>query len=153
MTTKELIELLEQTFDGNPWYGNSVIKNLEKIQDCDPNNSFKKGNSIGQILEHMIAWRIFTIEKLKGNSEYLVEMNSKDDWNKEGNYSDTDCQRLIDKLKETQKELISLIKKKSSDAWLSEKVPGSKYHFHYLLNGIIQHDIYHVGQIAILARN
>ena len=38
------------------------------------------------------------------------------------------------------------------DQKLKEKVGGRNYDFFYLLHGIIHHDVYHLGQIAILKK-
>lgn len=37
-----------------------------------------------------------------------------------------------------------------ADARLQEIVPGGEYDFYYLFHGIVQHSLYHGGQIAIL---
>ncbi len=36
------------------------------------------------------------------------------------------------------------------DGFLSEEAADRKYNFRHLLHGLIQHDIYHQGQIAFL---
>jgi hypothetical protein len=38
------------------------------------------------------------------------------------------------------------------DARLSEIVPGREYDFYHLFHGVVQHSLYHAGQIAILKR-
>jgi hypothetical protein len=38
------------------------------------------------------------------------------------------------------------------DARLRETVPGRKYDFYFLFHGIVQHIIYHSGQIAVLRK-
>ncbi len=38
------------------------------------------------------------------------------------------------------------------DARLKETVPGREYDFYYLFHGIVQHSLYHGGQIAMLKR-
>jgi hypothetical protein len=38
------------------------------------------------------------------------------------------------------------------DELLQQTVPGRKYNFRKLLNGIVQHDIYHLGQIAYIQK-
>jgi hypothetical protein len=35
---------------------------------------------------------------------------------------------------------------------LNELIPGERYTFYYLLHGVIQHNLYHAGQIAILKK-
>jgi hypothetical protein len=39
-----------------------------------------------------------------------------------------------------------------SDDRLSDTVPGRDYDFYYLFHGIVQHSLYHAGQIAMLKK-
>ena len=41
---------------------------------------------------------------------------------------------------------------KFGDARLSEIVPGRQYDFYYLFHGIVQHSLYHAGQIGLLKK-
>ena len=38
------------------------------------------------------------------------------------------------------------------DAGLHEKVPGRNYNFYFLFHGVVQHSLYHAGQIALLKK-
>lgn len=38
------------------------------------------------------------------------------------------------------------------DARLSETVPGRAFDFYFLLHGVVQHSLYHAGQIALLKK-
>jgi hypothetical protein len=38
------------------------------------------------------------------------------------------------------------------DDRLPEKAPGRDYDFYYLFHGIVQHSLYHAGQIALLKK-
>ena len=38
------------------------------------------------------------------------------------------------------------------DSQLKETVPGRSYDFYYLFHGIVQHGLYHGGQMAILRK-
>ena len=38
------------------------------------------------------------------------------------------------------------------EAKLTDTVPGRSYDFYYLFHGIVQHSLYHGGQIAILKK-
>lgn len=40
----------------------------------------------------------------------------------------------------------------STDATLQNIVPGHDYDFYHLLHGIVQHSLYHTGQIALLKK-
>jgi len=39
------------------------------------------------------------------------------------------------------------------DARLRDRVPGKKYDFCFMLHGVVQHELYHAGQIAILKKS
>jgi uncharacterized damage-inducible protein DinB len=43
--------------------------------------------------------------------------------------------------------------KKIDDAKLEETVRGTRYSNYILLHGVIQHDLYHAGQIALLKKS
>ncbi len=49
------------------------------------------------------------------------------------------------------KELAAAVEK-FGDERLGETVPGRNYAFYNLFHGIVQHSIYHGGQIAILKK-
>ena len=51
--------------------------------------------------------------------------------------------------KAIHKKIINLLKKRD-DAFLHEIVDYRKYDFRFLINGMIEHNIYHLGQIAYL---
>ena len=52
----------------------------------------------------------------------------------------------------SQEELITELEKRQEDEFLDEIVPGRAYDYYTMLHGIIQHDLYHCGQIAILKK-
>lgn len=56
---------------------------------------------------------------------------------------------LLKLLKKTQGALVDALENLQSEN-LTEGVPGSIYNKDYLIRGIIQHDVYHLGQIAVL---
>jgi len=39
-----------------------------------------------------------------------------------------------------------------NESQLDETVPGASYSFYNMLHGLVQHDLYHAGQIAILKK-
>ncbi len=147
MTSKELISRLDNVFQGSPWYGNALLKTVSQIEM--PNTRQGEGKSIGQILEHIVQWRCFAIEKLQQNKDFDIEINSKQDWNKGKEYTMSEFFILVEQLKNSQEEMKNLLTDKSEE-WLNGTVPGREYSFAYLIEGIIQHDIYHLGQIGLL---
>ena len=147
---KRLTNLLEQTFNGNPWFGDSIMDKLRSIDfelanQVPPNGS----KSAAMLVQHIINWRVFAIEKLSGNDQFNIEMNSQEDWPDVSIHSNEDWETLLIELKNTQKELLNLLGS-LSDKDLNRQVSGREYDMQYLIEGIIQHDIYHLGQIGVI---
>jgi hypothetical protein len=54
-------------------------------------------------------------------------------------------QRLFENAEQLARNIESV-----TDTRLTDVVPGREYDFYYLLHGIVQHSLYHAGQIAML---
>jgi hypothetical protein len=49
-------------------------------------------------------------------------------------------------------ERLALAIESFGDTRLEDIVPGRRYDFYHLLHGVVQHSLYHGGQIAMLKR-
>jgi uncharacterized damage-inducible protein DinB len=146
---KSIIQNLEESFDGKPWYGVSVMEKLNSIPWQTVNEEFYGTKSIAVLVQHIINWRVFVLKKLQGDSDYEIEMDSANDWTAIQINSKNEWLLLKVKLQETQDNLTKILSQRT-DAILEKQVPGKGYKFLPILNSISQHDIYHLGQIAML---
>jgi uncharacterized damage-inducible protein DinB len=141
-----IVRLLEKTFDKQPWYGDSILKILSQIDSETAAAKHGSAHTIIELVLHMASWRQFAIQRLKGNAAF--------DITDETNFPiPTTFEKAIHELKESQQELVQAIIEFPIEK-LNELVPSSrfKYTYYTLLHGIIQHDTYHLGQIALLQR-
>lgn len=146
-----LIESLNNTFQGNPWYGDSLMHQLKYIDIQLVNKTLKNSkNSIAILIQHLINWRIFAIEKLNKNEAFDIEMNSKDDWKIITIKTQDEWDALLNELIATQNQIIDILKHQKSDTFLAQKTRGKTYTLEFLVEGVIQHDLYHLGQIGLL---
>jgi uncharacterized damage-inducible protein DinB len=147
--TNRIIKALEGNIYGKPWFGNNLQQQLEGI-DSKKATIIPIGlnHSIAEILTHMMAWRQFVIEKLNGNVEYEV-WETDLDWVKISNLDIVGWDNILTQLADNQAILIETINKKAEEL-LDVKVDSRQYNFRLMLNGIIHHDIYHIGQISII---
>jgi len=149
--TNKIIRSLSEVFEGASWYGESVMRKLENVpyligyKTCNFDS-----HSVAQIMGHLIAWKTFAVEKLKSNRDFDIEIDSEDDWPKIEVHSPQEWEELKRKLVSAQSRIYEVLIAKKDDTFLSEKVSGKNYNFGYMLNGIIQHDIYHLGQIGLI---
>ena len=133
-----LKERLQTCFEGKPWYGRNMTSILDKYAPLSEQSK--------KILKHMIVWRTFVNAALNG-IDYSIELNSAADW-PESSISEDD---LRNELNDIQNELLESISNFENDRW-REKLPDGKYSFVEIVHGVIDHDLYHIGQIAILQK-
>lgn len=140
---QKIVKLLERSFDQQPWYGPSVMETLKGISADIANNRLPHSHSIIEIVLHMTAWRNFVTQQLKGNS---IELSDQENFP-----NPTTWEEALAGLNKSQSALLAALKAFPEEC-LNDKVPSREYRFHFMLNGIIQHDSYHTGQIALLKK-
>lgn len=140
---------LIETYNGDPWYGRSILSILNEVTAASAWNArSSKDHTNIILLRHMINWRQFTISRFENAALKNTEYFDTNNWQSILNCQEKDWLTALDDLASSQKELLEMISLKTDD-FLDGQVPGRSYNFSYLLLGIIQHDIYHIGQIMV----
>lgn len=147
----DIITTLHSILQGEPWYGQPAMKILQGV---DPKHVYKRPNdnshSLIELLYHMVTWAEFTLKRLQRDEEKDMAAFEKLDW-REIDLQEHTWEKGLAQFKVTHDLIIELLGTKD-DEFLFEKVDYREYNFHFLLHGIIQHDIYHIGQIAYLKK-
>jgi uncharacterized damage-inducible protein DinB len=141
-----IARLLEKTFDKQPWYGCSITEILSRVNEQTASANHGQPHTITQLVLHMATWRKFATHRLLGDTEFDVT--------DEANFpTPTTWADAVNTLHQSQEELVKAVKQFPVDR-LNELVPSKrqKYTFYTLLHGIIQHDVYHLGQIALIQK-
>lgn len=151
MKIKDFIDESNELYNGEPWFGVSIVASLQNVNleswNLKPKNT---SNSIASIVCHMIDWRSFVIEKLKENTIFDIALNTKEDWRKNVLVTtEEEKNEILLELEASQEELVKLIQEKKA-SWFIEKTVGKEYTNSYMLHGILQHDAYHLGQINLI---
>jgi uncharacterized damage-inducible protein DinB len=144
-----IINNLQDVNIGKPWFGRAVYEILDEVDEkkvsIKPNNS---EHSLLELLYHMITWAGFTLKRIEKDKINDLAAAEELDWRIINPKLHT-WKKGLAEFKAIHKKIIALLKKKE-DSFLQEKVDYRKYDFEFLLNGLIQHNIYHLGQIAYL---
>jgi hypothetical protein len=147
---EQLLADLENVFSGQPWFGNSVLRILESVS---PQQAITPvaGRRIYTLVLHMLAWRDYALRQLLGEADFDIETDSVVDWPPYGNETAAAWSRAIASLKDNQQKLVTTLRN-LPDERLYATVPRRPFSFAFLVNGLIQHDAYHLGQIALLRK-
>lgn len=146
-----LVSQLQESFNGDPWFGRNAEKLLGEVTET---LAFQKPNgqhSIAELVWHMVNWREFVISRFKKDETKDLHYFEANDWRQLDHSDRSLWQHGLQKLNETQELLIKILQDQS-DSILDKTVKERTYSYRNLLNGIVQHDIYHLGQIAYLVK-
>lgn len=145
---QRISRFLKHAYDGQPWYGTAFCKLLA---DVTPEQAaakpFAGGHSIWQEVQHAIAWRKVALRMLRGES--VSGLSDEENWPEQPSADATEWKKTLDDLAQTQTDLLAALAE-LSDERLQEKAPDKPFSIYVLLHGIIHHDAYHAGQIALL---
>ncbi len=146
----------EQIYDGDPWYGLSAMNVLRSLRIEQVTQRFNEdSHSILQIVKHMTTWRHYLLRKLQGDASYRIDVDSEDDWSSESDNPEALWQEALTAFENSQNELLECLRA-ADDGILRQVVPTIKpsedFCYDKLLEALVQHDVYHIGQLAYLRR-
>ncbi|HEY1006930.1 MAG TPA: DinB family protein [Sphingobacteriaceae bacterium] len=142
-------KLLRDLYDGSPWI---EVTLMEKLHGLSAEQAGKKlfpdWNSIWQIVNHLAKWRMEVLSRVNG------EVTTSPDDNFFGPLEDPSeeaWQQALAELRESQKEWMGFLET-FPEQDLEKVYPGNRMTYYEHILGIVQHDAYHLGQIALLAK-
>jgi len=148
--TERIADQLKRGFDGRAWHGPSLMALLSEVEAEDAAaRPLPERHTIWEIALHINAWRGYVIRTLNG--ERLDGLPDEVNWPPIPDTGQETWEQALDELKRIQGTLVAAISE-FDEGRVDETVPGAPYTFYHMLHGIVQHDLYHVGQIAILKR-
>jgi uncharacterized damage-inducible protein DinB len=150
--TFRLADQIRRAFEGSAWHGDSM---LELLADVNAKTAtarpIKDAHSIWEILLHVAAWDDVVARRSGGKA---VTLTDEQNFPTVTDTSEAAWSRAIESTKKTHHELIKAVAA-FSDSRLTDQVPGKTenyYNFYYMFSGIVQHELYHAGQIALLKK-
>ncbi|RYY34765.1 MAG: DinB family protein [Sphingobacteriaceae bacterium] len=147
---------LSRVLSGDAWYSANTYDIIEGITfetayERPPGGA----HSIAEIILHMTGWTEEVIRRMQGHNAGLPPGG---DWPDAGTPNEQKWQRLKQDFKLMNVSLDGIIQKFPEEKWDEPMVDernkelGTGVTYAELLNGLIQHHVYHSGQIALLKR-
>jgi uncharacterized damage-inducible protein DinB len=152
MNTESLriADQLRRAFSGKAWHGPDLRELLANVTaEQAAARPLPAAHSIWELVLHIEVWAHAALEATKGTPMPKI-VGTEQDWRSGGN-GDAAWTSARDRLFSTGEQLAQAIER-FGDERLQEIVPGRKYDFYYLFHGIVQHSLYHGGQIAMLKK-
>ena len=147
--SERLADQLRRAVEGEAWHGPSVIEILEGVgAKAAVARPLKDAHSIWEILLHVTAWTDAVRGRLNGKA---LQLPPEEDWPVIEDKSEAAWKRSQQEFRAAQDRLLQKIEA-LSEAELAATTPGKPYNNAFMLDGIVQHHLYHAGQMAVLKK-
>lgn len=149
--SSRIADQLRRAFGGEAWHGPCLRELLAGLTaEQAKAHPLQSAHSIWQLVLHIDAWVTAAFDAIEGVPMPKI-VGTPIDWAPIPDASDAAWNRATDDMFQGAEELARAVEL-LPDPKLQEIVPGREYNFYHLLHGIVQHSLYHAGQIAILKR-
>ncbi len=126
------------------WYGPSLAELIAQIpMELSATPSVPGAHSIAELLQHLLLWN----ERVRNTSD----SHPMPRWQPEKEWAEPPIpwNELVSRWSESRELLEEKIRNFPLED-LANQVPGRDYPYETLLSGIVEHAIYHSGQIAMV---
>lgn len=132
------------------WHGPALADLLEDVNaEAAAGYPIKGAHSIWELVLHITAWTEIARERLAGSAK--ADPTPEEDWPPVGDTSADAWRSARERLKDAHRELAEEVAA-LDDAVLISRLPGKDHTALVMYHGIIEHDAYHGGQIAVLKK-
>ncbi len=146
---KRIEDQFSRAFSGEAWYGDSLSEILADVTaEKAVARSVFNVHSIMEIVLHITFTQDIMRRRIEGEDIaiaggedlFLIESAGEAEWN-----------NALEELEASHKKLRDVIQKLGEED-LHKKVINQEHTIYFLTEGLIQHLVYHAGQIAILKK-
>ncbi len=146
---QRIVDQLNRAFEGEAWHGPAVMDLLEGITAQQAAaRSFKGTHCIWEIVLHIAAWERACRSRLAGKRAQLPDA---EDWPEVTNTNEQSWEQAKEALRQAHEELCRAVSE-LDETRLDQPIIEEMSSVYVTLHGVIQHSLYHAGQIAILKR-
>ena len=144
---ENLIRQLQEVQDGPNWLDESFKEKLEGVTE---QQAFERPaahvHSVAELISHLLVWRREAIRRLQGQDRALW-MDSPENWKTNEQLRIVGWNALRSDFYRSQEDLVRVLQHQP-DHYLEEPYSDG-YARRYLVEGLLHHDLYHLGQLGI----
>jgi uncharacterized damage-inducible protein DinB len=147
--TQRILEHYDRTMHGDAWHSHPVWQVLDGISaERAAMRPLANAHSIWEIVGHMAFWEEVAARRLGGLRAGLEEDRN---FSAMPEATEVNWQKTLDQFRASNQAFREALQK-LDPARLNELSAAGKRSFYEEAHGLIEHNVYHAGQIALLAK-
>jgi uncharacterized damage-inducible protein DinB len=146
---QRLADQLRRAMEGDAWHGPALRELLQGVSpELAAGRPIPGLHSIWEIVLHIAAWTEAVRRRLHGDPARLTP---EEDWPALAAPTELAWQAALDRLAQAQRALVDELAGLSPDR-LDEPIAAGMSSIYVTLHGVVQHHLYHAGQIAMMKK-
>lgn len=147
---KNIIDQLLDIQQNKLWIDENFRNKIDNLSEKQAlRRPFPELHSVAELVSHILVWRKESILKLKGKDSFL-SVESPENWITNEEIKIKGWEILKKEFYQSQYDIIAQIENEADD-YLDKEYSGG-YKYKYLIEGLLHHDLYHLGQIGIVIK-
>jgi uncharacterized damage-inducible protein DinB len=148
---ERILDQLKRACEGNAWHGPAVKEVLAGVTAAQAHaRPLRNAHSIWELVRHIAVWEDVGRRRLEGDRAQ-IEISSPEDWPPPSDTSEAAWEQAKAALDRGHEALVEAIAR-VQESRLDEPIFEGMSTVYVTLHGVIQHDLYHAGQIAMLKK-
>jgi uncharacterized damage-inducible protein DinB len=144
-----IAEQLRLAYEGEAWHGPALRELLAGVTaERAAVKPIDHAHSIWEIILHITAWQNVVRKRLGGEA---IELTNEEDWPAVDEKSEFAWKNAMILLERSLDELTKAVSQ-FDEARLGHAAAGKEYSNRFMIFGVLQHNLYHAGQIALLKK-
>jgi len=149
-TIHNLTRQLSDTMDGEPWIDETYSKKITTLTEEQAyTRPHPDVHSVAELVSHVLVWRYSVLSILKGSTR-TITMDSPDNWKDNDTLRKEGWTELKEELYKSQQDIIAFLEQQDDD--YLQKLDKEGHSYLYYAEGLIHHDMYHLGQIGLVIK-
>jgi len=144
-----IVDQLQHAYAGKAWHGPALQELLTGVTaEQALARPLPGAHSIWELTMHIGVWMSAARRRLAGDS---AKLTPQEDWPMIDGGSPAAWRQTLDALEHEHNQLRTAVCSLPESS-LENQAPGKNHSLEFMLHGVIQHNLYHAGQIALLKK-
>lgn len=149
---KDLLSQLVDIQKGKNWIGTNFDQQLNSLTEDQFFFKTDDLHSVAEIISHLTTWRIETLIKIKTGKGTITDKHPSN-WQSNDVLKSLGRNQLLANYRNSLIPIIEILKTKN-DLFLNDTYFDTDfkdyYPYRFVIKGMLDHDLYHLGQIGLL---